>query len=411
MQINSIIKKRLTAGIVALIFFCAIFSPIFAVQSEAVSQSQLNALKQQQQALAEQKHGIQDQADALNNKVNAQTEKLKILNEKLEVTNQELENLSKQIAIYTNSIAEMENQLNEYQEQEQQYLKRYKVRLRAMEENGKIPYFSILLGATSFEDLLSRIDDIREIMEYDSDLIKDVKQAQVNVKKAQTDMEAEMAEQQVAYTEYQDKQADLTSQQAEAAAVLATLNTKSAEYAKQLASVQTLQSSISKQVSNMQAQLDEQKRIEAEEKAAQAASSDNSSSSPWYGDSAGSATGQEIVDYAKKFLGVSYVYGGSSPSGFDCSGLVYYCYRHYGYRINRTAAAQSYNGVSVSSSDLQPGDIVLFSDGSGSYIGHCGIYVGGGNFIHAPHTGDVVKISSLSADYYATHYAGARRIV
>lgn len=112
-----------------------------------------------------------------------------------------------------------------------------------------------------------------------------------------------MAEQQVAYTEYQDKQADLTSQQAEAAAVLATLNTKSAEYAKQLASVQTLQSSISKQVSNMQAQLDEQKRIEAEEKAAQAASSDNSSSSPWYGDSAGSATGQEIVDYAKKFLG------------------------------------------------------------------------------------------------------------
>ena len=407
MRINSMIKKRLTAGIVALIFFCAMFSPIFTVPAGAVSQSQLNTLKQQQQALAEQRHNIQAQANSLGDKVNAQTQKLKILNEKLEVTNQELDNLAKQIAIYTNSIAEMENELNEYQQQEQEYLKRYKVRLRAMEENGKIPYFSILLGATSFEDLLSRIDDIREIMESDSDLIKDVKQAQVNVKNAQTKMETEMAAQKDAYAEYQDKQADLTSQQAEAAAVLATLNTKSAEYANQLASVKALQSSISKQVSTMQAQFDEQKRIEAEEKAAQ----DASSSSPWYGESTGSATGQEIVDYAKRYLGVSYVYGGSSPSGFDCSGLVYYCYRHFGYRINRTAAGLSYNGASVSSSNLQIGDVILFTDPSGSYIGHCGIYVGGGNFIHAPHTGDVVKVSSLSSEYYKDHYSGARRIV
>jgi cell wall-associated NlpC family hydrolase len=113
----------------------------------------------------------------------------------------------------------------------------------------------------------------------------------------------------------------------------------------------------------------------------------------------------------ESFLGVSYVYGGTSPSGFDCSGLVYYCYRHFGYRINRTAAALSYNGVSVSASNLQAGDIVLFTDGSGSYIGHCGIYIGGGSFIHAPHTGDVVKISSLSSSYFKEHYVGARRII
>ena len=89
-------------------------------------------------------------------------------------------------------------------------------------------------------------------------------------------MENEMAEQQVVYAEYQGKQADLISQQTEAAAVLTSLNTKSAEYASQLASVQALQSSISGQVSNMQAQLDEQKRIAAEEKAAQ--TEDDSSS-------------------------------------------------------------------------------------------------------------------------------------
>lgn len=406
MRINSMVKKRTTAVIVTLMLFVSVFSPLLTVHSYAVSKSELNALKQQQQALASQKSEINAKASELNKKVGAQTEKLRVLNQKLEVTNKELENLSKQIAFYTNSIAEMENTLNEYRQQEQALLKRYRVRVRAMEENGKTPYFATLLQATSFEDLLSRIDDIREIMEYDSKLISDVKAAQVKVQKAQEDMEVEMAAQKKTYAEYEDKQADLAAQQKEAEAVLASLNSKSAEYASQLASVQSLQSSINKQVASMQSQLDEQKRIEAEENAAK-----NEDNTPWYGDSAGSATGQQIVDYAKGFLGVSYVYGGTSPSGFDCSGLVYYCYRHFGYRLNRTAAGQSYNGASVSSSDLQAGDIVLFTDSSGSYIGHCGIYIGGGSFIHAPHTGDVVKISSISSDYYKNHYAGARRIV
>jgi len=406
MRINSKAKKRFTIVIATLVLFFSVFSPLLTVPSQAVSTSELNALKQQQQALASQKKSIAAQASALNKKVGAQTEKLRVLNENLDLTNKELENLSKQIVIYTNSIAEMENQLNVYKQQEQVFLKRYRVRVRAMEENGKVPYYATILQATSFEDLLSRLDDIREIMEYDSKLISDVKAAQVKVKKTQEDMEAEMEAQKKAYAEYQDKQADLVAQQKEAEAVLASLNSKSVEYASQLASVQALQSSLNKQVANMQTQLDEQKRLEAEANAAK-----TEDSTTWYGDSGGSATGQQIVSYAENFLGVSYVYGGTSPSGFDCSGLVYYCYRHFGYRINRTAAALSYNGVSVSASNLQAGDIVLFTDGSGSYIGHCGIYIGGGSFIHAPHTGDVVKISSLSSEYFKDHYAGARRII
>jgi cell wall-associated NlpC family hydrolase len=400
------IKKRITAAIVTLMLVVSVFSPLLTVNTFAVSKSELNSLKQQQQELATKKSEISAKAGELSKQVGAQTEKLRVLNENLELTNEQLKNLSQQIAIYTNSIAEMENKLNEYRQQEQVLLKRYRVRVRAMEENGKIPYYATLLEATSFEDLLSRIDDIREIMEYDSKLISDVKAAQVKVEKAREDMEAEMEAQKKVYAEYQAKQADLTAQQKEAQAVLASLNSKSAEYADQLASVKQLQDSIGRQVASMQSQLDEQKRIEAEENSAK-----NEAGTTWYGDSSGSATGQQIVNYAEQFLGVSYVYGGTSPSGFDCSGLVYYCYSHYGYRINRTAAGLSYNGVSVSSSNLQPGDVVLFNDGSGSYIGHCGIYIGGGSFIHAPHTGDVVKISSLSSSYYASHYAGARRIV
>jgi len=106
-----------------------------------------------------------------------------------------------------------------------------------------------------------------------------------------------------------------------------------------------------------------------------------------------------------RYLGVPYVWGGASPSGFDCSGLVMYVYAQVGVSLPHSSYAQYGMGVPVSMSDLQPGDLVFFYG-----LGHVGIYVGGGNFIHAPHTGDVVKISSLSGSY-ASAFVGARRIL
>jgi len=122
-----------------------------------------------------------------------------------------------------------------------------------------------------------------------------------------------------------------------------------------------------------------------------------------------SSKGEEIVEYAKKFLGVRYVYGGSSPSGFDCSGLTSYVYKQFGHSISRTASGQAGNGAYVSKGDLQPGDVVLFRNG-GIAIGHAGIYVGNGEFIHAVKPGVPVRISSLTSGYYATNYVTARRI-
>ncbi|WP_207650775.1 C40 family peptidase [Sporobacter termitidis] len=382
---------------------------LLGTPAEAVSKSQINALKQQQSQLAEQKASVQKQADALNSKVTSQTEKLNILTKQLNVTNSEIKNLSDQIAVYTNSVAEMENQLNENEQQQQILLEKYRKRIQNMEENGNSTYLGILFGATSVSDLLGRIDFVREIMEYDNGLIKDVQEAQVKVQNAKADMEAEMAEQEKVFASYKEKQADLLTQQNEVKAVLSSLTSDSADYQKQLSSLNTLQSSITGQISNMEKQLAEQQRIQAEQAAANKISSDKGNK--WYGDSAGTGTGQDIVNYAKKFLGVPYVYGGTSPSGFDCSGLVYYCYKHFGYSVNRTASGLSFNGASVSSSSLQPGDVILFTAQSGGYIGHTGIYIGNGQFIHAPHTGDVVKISSLSESYYKNHYYSARRII
>lgn len=120
--------------------------------------------------------------------------------------------------------------------------------------------------------------------------------------------------------------------------------------------------------------------------------------------------GERIVATAEKYLGVPYVWGGTSPSGFDCSGFTQYVFAECGYYIYRLADQQYYNGTHVSYSELQPGDLVFFErtyDEAG--ITHVAIYMGGGQIIHAASGG--VKISSLSESYYASRYYGATRIV
>ena len=108
--------------------------------------------------------------------------------------------------------------------------------------------------------------------------------------------------------------------------------------------------------------------------------------------------------------GTPYHFGGASPqTGFDCSGLAQYAYGQSGVSLPRVAADQYTVGQPVDRASLQPGDLVFFHDSTG-YIHHEAIYLGGDNFIQAPHTGDVVKISSLDDPYYAGQFAGGRRV-
>ena len=117
-----------------------------------------------------------------------------------------------------------------------------------------------------------------------------------------------------------------------------------------------------------------------------------------------STLGGQAVAIAMQYLGTPYVWGGASPSGFDCSGFTMYVWGQLGVSLPHNAAAQYSMGTAVPSNALEPGDLVFF-DG----LGHVGMYVGNGAFIHAPHTGDVVKISSLTG-WYADNYVGARRV-
>ena len=122
-------------------------------------------------------------------------------------------------------------------------------------------------------------------------------------------------------------------------------------------------------------------------------------------------TGNQVVEYAKKYLGYKYVAGGSSTKGFDCSGFTTYVFKHFGISLNRASKGQIKNGVAVEKSKLQAGDLVIFNNESNSAIGHVGIYIGSGKFIHAANKKEGVTITELSMSYYSKRYVGARRVI
>lgn len=121
-----------------------------------------------------------------------------------------------------------------------------------------------------------------------------------------------------------------------------------------------------------------------------------------------SADASSVVSKARQYIGSRYVYGGSAPSGFDCSGFTSYVYKQFGVTLNRTAAGQFSNGVAVNKSQLQSGDLVMFGK---SGINHVGIYIGGGQMVHAANPSRGVTIDTINSGYYANNYVGARRVM
>src|SRR5690606_19952748 len=119
--------------------------------------------------------------------------------------------------------------------------------------------------------------------------------------------------------------------------------------------------------------------------------------------------GSKLVAYAKKFMDSPYRYGGETPSGFDCSGFTKYVFKNFGISLERTAASQANQGKAVSKSELQVGDLVFFATGGSNKINHVGIYIGGGNFIHAESKREGVTITGLNETYYKKSYVKARR--
>jgi cell wall-associated NlpC family hydrolase len=250
---------------------------------------------------------------------------------------------------------------------------------------------SVLLGSTSFEDMLNRIEAVNSTSSQDASIVRQVTSFKAAVKRHRVELAQTRVEQQ---------------------RVVARKAAEKHRIQSQLASRRQLLSSIKGQIARMRAAESAQQRQLAAAARSRLAGQ-QSPSTDGVGVSASTPEGSTVappnvhggvVGIAMRYLGVPYVWGGGSPRGFDCSGLVSYVFAQIGVPLPHSSYAMYGMGTPVSMSQLQPGDLVFFAGAS-----HMGIYIGGGQFIHAPHTGDVVKISPISG-WYSSTFAGGRRI-
>jgi cell wall-associated NlpC family hydrolase len=266
--------------------------------------------------------------------------------------------------------------------------------------DGQNNSLEVLLGASSLDDLVNRFDTANRISAQDTHVLGEVVHLNREVKA---------------------REIRLKHARARAAALVRERASERASIEGQLAARRSLLSSIRGEIAHLKAQEAARQaelrrelaaRVQLQQQEAPAEALSSTVAPVASSGSSGSTTGPAppsthggVVSIAMQYLGVPYRWGGASPSsGFDCSGFVMYVYAQVGVSLPHSSYSQYGMGSPVSRDQLQPGDLVFF-DG----LGHVGIYVGGGSFIHAPHTGDVVKISSLTG-WYASTYVGARRL-
>jgi peptidoglycan DL-endopeptidase CwlO len=272
-------------------------------------------------------------------------------------------------------------------------------RLRDLYVNGEgDSTLEVILGSSTLDDIIARLDAIERVSSQDSQILR-------AVKRYRSEVEARRAN-------LQEARADQVRIVAERAAQQSSIEARLAERAQMLASVKDEIARLQAEERARQARLEAEARARLQAQQAAALTSLNETVDDGFdpapiptAPSPDGSRASQVIAIAMQYLGVPYVWGGASPSqGFDCSGLTTYVFAQIGVSLPHHAASQYNYGTPVSPEELQPADLVFFNG-----LGHMGMYIGGGQFIHAPHTGDVVKISSL-ADYMS-NWVGARRIL
>ncbi|MBU3160985.1 C40 family peptidase [Clostridium frigoris] len=235
-------------------------------------------------------------------------------------------------------------------------------RMRAMYMNGSSSFIDVILDSKGIDDLITRVEHIKMIVKFDNNIINDLKTNEAEIKLKKVALDAENIKLLSLRVDNKKKLATLTKQKKDQSVLVAQLNAEENQYNAQIV---TDKAGIAKQV--------------ALEKVTNKAIF---SSNP-------------VLAYASDFLGTPYLWGGTSPAGFDCSGFTQYVFEHFGVSLPRVSQDQQNVGTLVSRANLKPGDLVFF----GTPSHHVGIYVGNGNMINAPHTGAVIRVQTLNSDF------------
>ena len=360
---------------------------------------------------------LRDQIDGLDAQVEAAVEEYNTANALLEETKAAAE--------------ENDQRLTEVESDLESATSRLSDRLVDIYKEGHLGVLNTLVGSESFSDLINRLNLLERLSKQDTDLVTQVSGYRDEVTQRKADLEKQVADQE--------------RYKSEAATAEKKVETQLAAKEKALKGKETLIAQLEKEEAQRQAELAAAARKAAEEarKAREAAAlraatsttkkatatTEHTTTSAKHmtgttgknttttkettattkktttttgAPSSGGTAGGDVVDYALNFLGTNYVWGGASPSGFDCSGLSSYVYRHFGIYLPHSSGLQSGYGKAVSRADLEPGDLVFYF----SPIHHVGIYIGGGKMVNAAGTGKGVRI-----DYIWTSYNCGRRIL
>ena len=275
----------------------------------------------------------------------------------------------------------------------------------------------VLLGAQSLEQVISRLDAVDRVTEQDARVVGEVKEFKGQVQTRKLKLKQARAAQAREVAERAAQRSAIESQLREREQMLASVREEIAQLeAAEARRQERLQAQARARVAALALQPEPEESIapapEAIDPAAEPLAVPVEAVAPAEAaapapppQSAPDARYGGVVGIAMQYLGVPYRWGGADPSGFDCSGFLMFVYAQVGVSLPHNAAMQYGLGTPVSKDQLQAGDLVFF-DG----LGHNGMYIGGGQFIHSPHTGDVVKISSLSDSWYASTWVGGRRL-
>jgi cell wall-associated NlpC family hydrolase len=270
-------------------------------------------------------------------------------------------------------------------------------RLRLLYTQPGTSTLDMILGSTSLSNLLTRLDNSNRLSSLDNKIIHQVVRFKGSVQRHARQLKHDRA--------YADHLVAMRT------AARNEINTKLAESQRLLSSIKDQIATLQAQEAARQLQMvkDAQAQVaaaqEAQVQAAQQTVVGATASTPEATVVPASGSGSSVVSIAMSYIGVPYVWGGASPSGFDCSGLVMYSFAKLGISLPHSTYAQWNYGVSVPYDQLQPGDLVFFDS-----LGHVGLYIGGGEFVDAPYTGAYVRVDSLNSSWAQYHYTGARRI-